>query len=564
MKPALAYLLFGMTLTLSSAPVLLLGQTAFLGGELTDPLNWDSGLPTDLNPGTVGVDGNAGADIVGFNVNQTNGTIVINSGTVAERELRLSTWHLNGGVFRRSDNNLRIGGINPNEDTTIHVYGGSFEVTAGGTRLILYSTDSTVNLYGGRISANDTFHIHDNSGHSDTAVLTFHPGDGVAEFDGLNMDDPGFVNFLRGCRGHLLLREGLFIGSDLPPDVDTFEEMWDHGLLRFEGANDGIFSDHFRVLQDQASLVLSLTNETHFTGGEITDELFWDNGRPTLGNIGVLGMDGTVSADLNGLYVIQTNGTAEIIDGVVNDRELRDSTWILAGGTFLRQNNALRIGGGNAVPAKMHITGGSLQLTLAGKSLIIYGGDSMVSLAGGDLQVNGTFRVHNTPNHDDSPFLEFRPGGGTATVTGLKIDKPGYLNFQSGTRGRLTLTEGTITGNILEPDTDTFEELWAEGRLRVDGANEGSFAGHFQVTTDGTAVTLSLLPYVRITGLSGRPLELRWASEEDKLYSVWSMSVLENGNWSLLDTGIPATPPTNVFTNGLPVLPVEFLKVIQE
>lgn len=471
-------------------------QTDFIGGEVTEGAAWTAGLPSPTNPGTVAENGTVSADVTGMVVTQTAGTITINSGVVNDREIR-STWILQGGVFQRTNGySVRLGGLNPAQDGIMQVEGGVFQLTDPTARFILYSPTSVLNMFGGLATAPGNFTIHGSSNHTMSRALHFGSGDGRVEVDGFDFADPGYINFTAGSGGSLILRSGTITGASLPVDVDTFEALWTSTHLRLDDANTGAFSDHFFVEQVgvQRTLRLSLPISTVFLGGEITQASDWSNGLSSTANPGRVDRDGTVTADIDGAYVTQTNGTVTL-SGTTATTELRHSTWRLEGGSFTRSDTGQRIGGGTGASALLEVVGGQVQITGSGNRLILYGGSSMVRVTGGEVLCDSVLHQHGTPVHDESPILEFGPGDGLVAVSGLQFDKPdGYINFISGTAGILTLTAGTITGSALGAETDTFAELWGEGRLRIDGGHSGVFTDFFTVLHDGDEVTLVQVP----------------------------------------------------------------------
>jgi internalin A len=180
------------------------------------------------------------------------------------------------------------------------------------------------------------------------------------------------------------------------------------------------------------------------------------------------------------------------------------------GGTLQRTMSGMRVGGGGVVSSSVFVDGGNLAVGAPGESLIIYGFDSLVRIIDGTVTAMGTFEVDPGLVHDTTPFLEFGPGGGTATFAGLDLGASGYINFTSSSGGQLTLTDGAIKDH-LNAGADTWHELWDVARLRIDGANEGGFNNRFQVTVSGTARTLRLKPaagpaprFTSIDGFGGR------------------------------------------------------------
>jgi len=268
-------------------------------------------------------------------------------------------------------------------------------------------------------------------------------------------------------------------------------------------------------------LSLCARSNTVFSGGSITSPANWDNGLPSSTNQGIVGVDGFINIDVQGYDVIQTGGVITISSGLVGQAELRSTSWRLDGGIFRRTNTALQIGAGSLEPSWFHVSGGVLSVTAPGESLIVRAGDSLLRITGGMVSAQGTLRIDWKASHVDGPFLEFGPGAGTATFSGLELGPMGYVNFVSGSEGVLILTEGTITDN-LHGTLDTFWEMWEAGRLRIDGANEGAFNNQFSLSQSGPMQTLRLNSGAgtrpAITGFEefGGAIEMIWSVETNR------------------------------------------------
>jgi Leucine-rich repeat (LRR) protein len=304
---------------------------------------------------------------------------------------------------------------------------------------------------------------------------------------------------------------------------------------------------------------------TIFLGGSLTDAADWDNGLPSSTNRGTVAVDGSAYTDIQDFDVLQIGGTITISSGLVGQQELRSTTWCLLGGTFRRTNIGLRIGGGSSDPSLFHVVDGTLSVTALDQPLIIYGGNSLLRITGGAVTASGTLKVDWKAGHDNGPFLEFGPGSGIATFSGLELGAAGYINFVSGSAGTLILTDGTITDN-LHGAVNTFWELWDAGRLRIDGASDGAFNNRFQFSQNGATQTLALNngsgPSPRITSVaqSGTLMQVDW----NVLTNRW---IIESaGSIDDLSSGaILADHSTAVPTNStlLPVIgEAEFFRVL--
>jgi hypothetical protein len=65
------------------------------------------------------------------------------------------------------------------------------------------------------------------------------------------------------------------------------------------------------------------------------------------------------------------------------------------------------------------------------------------------------------------------------------------------------------------------------------------------------ALKAGTYPRVQAWAIVSSDAELRWSSLATQAYSVWTCSDLGTGAWSLVEGGITATPPENVY--GIPI-----------
>ncbi|SHI80005.1 Tat (twin-arginine translocation) pathway signal sequence [Rubritalea squalenifaciens DSM 18772] len=262
-------------------------------------------------------------------------------------------------------------------------------------------------------------------------------------------------------------------------------EIGDLGSLTFLG----IPKMFYRVKAEE-SLV---TGSTDFIeGGNISgsSSADWSNGAPSSAVPGTIGLDitsGTMGGGLNGQVITQLAGTILINSGTASSQAFDGSTkYTLVGGIFRRTtSHVLRLGqNSNISSVEFNIVGGLLDLSSSAGStgLVFMGTDSVLNISGGTVDVSGNqIYLHDSSNHTDTAIINFEEeSAGDVTCALLKFSsaKLGYINFETGSNGTLTVTD-----DISDASTGlTFEDLWNSGRLRYMDENTGNFSDHFQVS----------------------------------------------------------------------------------
>ena len=244
----------------------------------------------------------------------------------------------------------------------------------------------------------------------------------------------------------------------------------------------------FRVQINGASS--SSAGTTYFVeGGDIAGSTTndWSIGAPTTANTGIIAsnlVSGTMGNNLTDATIEQYGGTITIADGVASSRVMDGSThYLLAGGVFQRTTaHVLRLGNNTAASDVVFaVDGGLLRLTNASSGVVFMGTDSRLDVVSGTVNC-GTNRIslHTTSAHTDTPILAFVENGSGAVTCGKLEFEParqGYVNFEDGSTGTLTVNEAILYGST----NTTFEGLWNLGRLRFQGGNDGAFTNVFQV-----------------------------------------------------------------------------------
>ena len=228
--------------------------------------NWDNGLPTAANPGTIS--GNAtwwpadtagdgsGSTSAGPNV-ATGIDITITSGTLSRvgsfiPEFTNCTINLQGGNLSNDGPGGRVFRIS---GTTVLTVGAGSTFTHDPTRGMELQDDEAGmpsividggTLLGGLGSGDDTGVATSNT---EYAFLTFTANGGLASFEALTWATGvtlPYIDFVSGSTGVLELGNG---------DQTLYEALWTTGNLRLDGANAGTFADSFTVSGTQLSLI---------------------------------------------------------------------------------------------------------------------------------------------------------------------------------------------------------------------------------------------------------------------------------------------------------------------
>ena len=389
-------------------------DTVFQGGSLTGAANWDNGLPSSTNRGTVAVNGSVYTNIQGFDVDQTGGAITISVGNAVQMGPRSTTWNLLGGSFQRTNIGLRIG---PN--SLFHVSGGTLSVTAVNQPLIIYG-DSLLRITGGAVSASGALQISGKVPHGDGPFLDFGPGSGTATFSVLELGSKGYINFVSGSAGTLILTDGT-IRDDLHGAVDSFWELWDVGRLRIDGANEGAFNNRFQFSQDGAIQTLTLSNDSSpgpkftsvFQSGSLM-HVEWN----ILTNRWIIESTGNVADQFSPAMLADystaspSNGTALSVDEELEFFRILTGIQVLSGFTDSNLISAIKQIGLNSLGPASHV----YDLDVVGLRALRVGD-------AGVMTVSGLNEVSDVVTLDlrDNPIVDGTPIGGMTQLQGLDL-----------------------------------------------------------------------------------------------------------------------------------------------
>ena len=226
--------------------------------------NWDNGLPTAANPGTIAGDATwwpadtagDGSGSTGASANIASGVhIIVTSGTLSRvgnfiPEFTDCIIDLQGGSMSNDGPGSRVFRLSGTSVLTVGAgstfthdpsRGMEFQNDGAGTPSIVID-GGTLN---GGLGSGDTTGVST----SDTAYafLTFTANGGYASFDGLDFSVTNpYIDFVSGSTGVLELGNG---------DATLYEDLWNSGNLRIDGANSGTFSTNFIVDGTQLSLI---------------------------------------------------------------------------------------------------------------------------------------------------------------------------------------------------------------------------------------------------------------------------------------------------------------------
>ena len=261
---------------------------------------------------------------------------------------------------------------------------------------------------------------------------------------------------------------------------------------------------------------------TIFDNGDAADSFIsnpgnWDNGPPTAQQ-GTIAIDAQYDADVthSGYDILHTDGDISRGNGFVSFALGTNTTWVMDGptaaitqarGISLRDGSSFTLLNGNADLSDNNrdttVWGAGASITVSGGTMTI--GRNLIVRDGGVLTVNG-----GSISGIDKIFTQsfaspaggfFFNGGSTAADT-FELAKPGTATFGGTSAGALSLASlGTgvtldwlsgsaMTLTIAGADSAYYEGLFAAGGLLFEGANNGAFSDHFQVSGE----TLSLVP----------------------------------------------------------------------
>lgn len=241
--------------------VLSQAQTTFIGGNLDpgSPLtnnlmnaaNWDNGLPDGdgTNPGTVGLDATWADPATGGSISLTDFDFTITGGATVSRGASFID-HLLGDtdiVIENGtmDNNAGPGSraLRVRDTSSITVEVDGILIVSGNN--LEFGTTGAVIINGGSVTVGGKLKVATSASY---AFLTFGAGNGsvtagqLIDFRG---NTQPYVDFLTGSGGTLDL-----VGADQV----YYEDLWTAGQLRVDGANTGVFADHFAVVGSALSM----------------------------------------------------------------------------------------------------------------------------------------------------------------------------------------------------------------------------------------------------------------------------------------------------------------------
>lgn len=306
-----------------------------------------------------------------------------------------------------------------------------------------------------------------------------------------------FLNFQTGNEGHLTF-VAKTVGGGAPiatgtwawlianTDQVTIDGVVSHSLADFIITTDGVSSDTIRlnpVLSPVEVAFIGQNNDASAPIGAVSDAANWQgavlpNGRL----VGLISASsdvwpGTAWSDI---HVRQTGG---IIQGGGNELDL------LAGaiyeiedvrtkyGTYanLSLTGTLNVGGVSATGATLNLLSGHIEVG----SLSLHASNT-IRLCNGILHTASILNAAGTVN-----FLA--NGGGEITTDSFNVDSGSLLlNFESGTRGRITYLATTF-GNV-------WTSMIEDGQVSIDGVISTNL-DDFTITAVGaTGFTLSLTP----------------------------------------------------------------------
>ena len=459
----------------------------FLGGDIMTPGNWTAGLPGDGVDGLVEVDGtfsdpdsgigwfgNATVTVDGGHLVRDEGNYLIRlnangylqllSGSISNEgglELNRAGFEIHSGSmtfnyinFYGTGSGLTFGG---------NVYGG--DVTADEIRLYNYQTgEKELYISGGTVTVTGQLRLTGGDGPDGSVTLD---GGGTLVIDSSTPFDEwgdGYIDFLEAenSTAKLIVRD--YAWAD-------YEALFDANRLRFNGSNEGRFSDHFFVIGDELILASETTSE--FLGGDVMTPAHWTEGLPGGMINGLIQEDGTFSApgdDINwyaGATVTIDGGNLSRTDteGVldIHTEALLDikSGGLTSAGDLNFEQAGLEMSGGNLTASAIRLFGSRSVTT------------TVARITGGQLTAEA-LRVYDNESFT-SGYITFGGAGSLVIDSADPIDwGEGYVNF-------LNVQGSTATLTINGYDQTDYETMFAENRLRFDGTNEGEFSDHFQV-----------------------------------------------------------------------------------
>ena len=224
--------------------------------------NWDNGVPTTANPGTIGGDATwwpadtagdgTGATTAAAN-NVSGVAITVTGGTLGRvgnfiPEFTDSSITLQGGNMSNDGPGSRVFRLSGTSTLTI---GSGSTFTTDASRSIELQDDGSgipsIVLNGGILNADTGANLGVSTTDSAYAFLTMGLNGGTANLTGItfNVSNP-FINFLSGSTGVIKVTGA---------DYAYYESLWDSSNLRVAGVNSGTFAGNFTVSGNELSLV---------------------------------------------------------------------------------------------------------------------------------------------------------------------------------------------------------------------------------------------------------------------------------------------------------------------
>ncbi len=244
--------------------------TEFLGGEILDDANWTGGQPGEGVDGLIEVDGvisdpsgftwygDAAVTIDGGDVDREDGNVTTRTGPNAFLQMDSGSFSTEGGLeFNRSGFEINGGNLTAN---FINFYGSGEGLEIGGgtvnggvvtvNEMRVYNHQSAqkrLHVSGGSVLIGSQLRL--GGGDEDDGFVTVSGGnmtiDGADPFD---WGDDGYIDFLPESVGEA----SLTVSGYSPFD---FETLYAENRIRYDGSNEGLFSDHFSVTADTLSVV---------------------------------------------------------------------------------------------------------------------------------------------------------------------------------------------------------------------------------------------------------------------------------------------------------------------
>jgi len=222
------------------------------GGSLHDAANWSKGvLPSADLPGLVGLDSTIDSVLTDFDLVFNKGTVTRNTNTVyqwlGDTDVVVDGGNVNFTASSASGDSHRV--LRLKNTSSLVMKNGT--LTLWSDRTFEIFDQGTILVLGGVINAGG---IGDQDGSAQGAGLTFGLGNGQVNFKinkGINFTNGAYINYLNGSTGQL---------SVAGADRAYYNSLWDSGILRVNGANNGSFASLFKV--DGETLTLSRDIET--------------------------------------------------------------------------------------------------------------------------------------------------------------------------------------------------------------------------------------------------------------------------------------------------------------